>query len=221
MNQRRLSMRLILLGAPGAGKGTQASLLETKYNIPQISTGNILRAAVKDETSMGIKAKEYMDNGSLVPDSVVVGIIEERIAKPDCQNGFILDGFPRNISQADSLASMLNSRNEGIDNVISIDVDIEELVTRLTGRRTCTNCNQGFHIQFKPPKTENICDGCEKELIQRNDDKKDTVMERLEVYNKQTQPLIDYYSEKNLLKGIDGIGAIDDIFKQICDMITK
>ncbi len=212
-------MRLILLGAPGAGKGTQALLLVNKYNIPQISTGNILRAAVKDQTSMGLKAKGYMDNGSLVPDSVVVGIIEERIAKPDCSNGFILDGFPRNIAQADALSKMLENRNEGIDNVISISVEVNELITRLTGRRTCTNCNEGYHIQFKPPKVENICDVCDKELIQRNDDKKETVMDRQEVYNKQTQPLIDYYADKNLLNSVQGVGGIDDIFKEICKLI--
>ena len=212
-------MRLILLGAPGAGKGTQALLLVNKYNIPQISTGNILRAAVKNQTAMGLKAKGYMDNGALVPDSVVVGIIEERIAKPDCTNGFILDGFPRNIVQADALSNMLKERNEEINNVISINVEVKELITRLTGRRTCLNCNEGYHINFKPPKVGNVCDVCQKELTQRNDDKKETVMERQDVYNKETQPLVDYYAQKNILKRVKGEGKIDNIFKQICTLI--
>jgi len=214
-------MRLILLGAPGAGKGTQAMLLVKKYNVPQVSTGDILRAAVNEQTPMGLKAKEYMDKGALVTDDIVVGIIEDRIAKQDCHNGFILDGFPRNIAQADELANMLEKRNENINSVISISVDNEELITRLSGRRTCENCKQGYHIKFKAPKNEGKCDACNNDLIQRNDDKKETVMDRLDVYNKQTQPLIDYYSEKHLLKNIEGVGKIEYIFEKICSLIEN
>lgn len=212
-------MRLIMLGPPGAGKGTQAAMLMTKYNIPQISTGDILRTAIKDQTSMGIKAKEYMDKGALVPDEVVVGIIEDRIAKNDCKHGFILDGFPRNIAQADTLSQMLEKRNENIDTVISVCIDDHELITRMTGRRTCKECGKGFHIKFKLPKVDGKCDACGNELIQRNDDKEDTVRKRLVVYNKQTQPLINYYTDKNLLKSIEGEGKIEDIFEKICNLI--
>ena len=214
-------MKLILLGPPGAGKGTQAGMLVSKYKIPQISTGEILRTAVKEQTSMGAKAKEYMDNGALVPDEVVVGIIEERISNTDCKSGFILDGFPRNIAQADALANMLDKRNESIDKVISICVEDEELVSRLTGRRTCKECGKGYHIKFKLPTVEGKCDECGSELIQRNDDSEETVKERLVVYGKQTQPLIDYYLKKDMLKSIKGEGGIDSIFSKICALIDS
>ena len=212
-------MKLILLGPPGAGKGTQASMLVNKYNVPQISTGDILRGAVKEKTSMGIKAKEFMDRGALVPDEVVVGIIEERISKEDCKSGFILDGFPRNIAQGDALSTMLENRKETIDNVISISVDDEELVVRLTGRRTCKECGKGYHVTFKLPKVDGACDVCGNELIQRVDDRESTVKERLMVHKEQTQPLIDYYFRKNMLKSIKGEGGIDHIFDQICKII--
>lgn len=212
-------MRLILLGPPGAGKGTQASMLINKYKIPQVSTGDILRAAIKDQTSMGSKAREYMDKGALVPDDVVVEIIEERISKSDCRHGFILDGFPRNIAQADALSKMLGKRKEEIDKVISLCVDDQELITRITGRRTCKECGKGYHIKFKLPKVDGKCDICGNELIQRDDDSEETVKERLVVYNKQTQPLIDYYSRKNILSGIKGEGGIEDIFEKICKLI--
>lgn len=214
-------MKLILLGPPGAGKGTQSAMLVDKYKIPQISTGDILRSAVKEQTSMGTKAKEYMDKGALVPDEVVVGIIEERISKTDCIHGFILDGFPRNIAQADALSKMLEKRNEKIDNVISICVDDQELITRLTGRRTCKECGKGYHIKFKLPKVNNICDDCGNELIQRNDDREDTVKERLNVYNNQTEPLIEYYTNKNMLKSIKGEGGIETIFGELCKLIDE
>lgn len=212
-------MKLILLGPPGAGKGTQATMLVNKYKIPQISTGDILRTAVKEKTSMGTRAKEYMDKGALVPDDVVVGIIEERISKADCELGFILDGFPRNIAQANALSKMLEKRNENIDNVISIYVDDQELIARLTGRHTCKECGKGYHIRFKLPKVDGKCDLCGNELVQRNDDCEKTVKERLVVYNKQTQPLIDYYSSKNMLKSINGESSIENIFEKICKLI--
>ncbi|MCL6621316.1 MAG: adenylate kinase [Syntrophobacterales bacterium] len=214
-------MNLILLGGPGAGKGTQAKKLIDKYQIPQISTGDILRAAVKEGTEMGRKAKEYMDAGKLVPDEVVIGIIRDRLAQPDCRKGFILDGFPRTVPQAEALDKVLAEMNSKIDHVISIDVDEEELVTRLTGRRTCKNpdCGQMYHIKFNPPKKEGVCDKCGSELYQRDDDNEATVRSRLATYNQATKPLIDYYQAKGLLRPIKGVGSIDDIFTQICGIL--
>lgn len=217
-------MKLILLGAPGSGKGTQAAMLMERYNIPQISTGDILRLAVKEQTHMGIKAKGYkgyIDKGMLVPDDIVVNIIEERIVRPDCQQGFILDGFPRTIAQADALSKMLEKRGEAVDLVININVDEQELITRLTGRRTCKECGKGYHIKFKLPSHDGRCDVCAGQLFQRDDDKEETVKERLLVYNKQTQPLIGYYTQKKLLESINGQGSINDIFKTIVDVIEK
>lgn len=214
-------MNLILLGGPGAGKGTQAKKLIDKYQIPQISTGDILRAAVKEGTEMGRKAKEYMDAGKLVPDEVVIGIIKDRLAQPDCKKGFILDGFPRTVPQAEALDKVLADMGSKIDHVISIDVDEEELVTRLTGRRTCKNpdCGQMFHIKFNPPKKEGVCDKCGSELYQRDDDNEATVRSRLATYNQATKPLIDYYQAKGLLRPIKGVGSIDDIFNKICSIL--
>ena len=204
-------MNLILLGPPGAGKGTQAKILTKRYQIPQISTGDILRAAIKDQTPMGVKAKSFMDSGALVSDEVVVGIVEERLAKSDCTNGFILDGFPRTVVQADALKKMLQALDKTIDHVISIEVEKEELLGRITGRRTCRNCGKGFHIQFDPPRVDGICDECGGELYQRDDDSEATMRKRLDVYEKQTAPLIAYYAKESLLRTIHGIGSIDDI----------
>lgn len=214
-------MNLILLGGPGAGKGTQAKLLIEKYKIPQISTGDILRAAVKEGTEMGKKAKEYMDAGKLVPDEVVIGIIEDRLKQPDAQKGFILDGFPRTVPQAEALDQTLAKMGSKIDHVLSIEVDEEELVTRLTGRRTCKNaaCGQMYHIKFNPPKKEGVCDKCGSELYQRDDDNETTVRSRLKTYNEATKPLIDYYQKKGLLKTIKGVGSIEDIFNQIVSIL--
>jgi len=214
-------MNLILLGGPGAGKGTQAKLLIEKYQIPQISTGDILRAAVKEGTEMGKKAKEYMDAGKLVPDEVVIGIIEDRLKQPDAQKGFILDGFPRTVPQAEALDATLKKMGSKIDHVLSIEVDEEELVTRLTGRRTCKNqaCGQMFHVKFTPPKKEGVCDKCGSELYQRDDDNETTVRSRLATYNQATKPLIDYYSKQGILKTIKGVGGINDIFNKICSIL--
>jgi adenylate kinase len=216
-------MNLILLGGPGAGKGTQAKKLIDKYQIPQISTGDILRAAVKEGTPMGKKAKEYMDAGKLVPDDVVIGIVEDRLKQPDCQKGFILDGFPRTVPQAEALDKALANMGSKIDHVISIDVDEEELVTRLTGRRTCKNaaCGQMYHVKFSPPKKEGVCDKCGSELYLRDDDNEVTVRSRLATYNQATKPLIDYYSQKGLVRAIPGVGGIDDIFNKICSIVEK
>lgn len=208
-------MNLILLGPPGAGKGTQAKILTKKFGIPQISTGDILRGAVKEETPMGLKAKEYMDAGALVPDEVVVGIVEERLAKPDCSVGFILDGFPRTVVQADALKKTLAGLHKKIEHVISIVVDKEELLGRITGRRTCRLCGKGYNLAFDPPKQEGKCDECEGELFQRDDDSEKTMRNRLDVYEQQTAPLIDYYARESLLRTVSGTGSIEAIQQNI------
>ena len=204
-------MNLILLGPPGAGKGTQAKMLIKKYGIPQISTGDILRAAVKDQTPMGLKAKSCMDAGALVPDEVVVGIVADRIAQDDCAAGYILDGFPRTVAQADALAAMLEQRQSGIEHVISLTVDNEELLRRITGRRACRGCGAGFHVLFDPPRVTGVCTHCGGELYQRDDDREETMRRRLEVYEAQTAPLISYYAERKLLRTVDGMGTMESI----------
>ncbi len=208
-------MKLILLGPPGAGKGTQAVRLVEHYGIPQISTGDILRKAVKEGTELGVLAKKYMDKGELVPDEVVIGIIRERIKEPDCGKGYILDGFPRTIAQAQALDEMLEKEGTSIDHVVNISVEDEEIVKRLTGRRMCPKCGAGYHVVFDPPKKEGICDKCGGELIQRDDDREETIRARLEVYRQQTEPLIEYYEEKGLLRTIPGEGKMEEIFQAI------
>jgi adenylate kinase len=208
-------MNLILLGAPGSGKGTQAKFLVRKYSIPQISTGDILREEVKSGTVLGLKAKEYMDKGQLVPDEVVVGMVEERVKKGDCTAGFILDGFPRTVAQADALEGTLQRMKKALSRVILVNVDEDELVKRLTGRRVCEKCGAGYHIIFDPPKQEGVCDKCQGKLYQRDDDKESTIRNRLKVYNNQTAPLIEYYQKKQLLSMLDGMGSIEEIFGRI------
>jgi adenylate kinase len=212
-------MKLILLGPPGAGKGTQAKMLETHFGIPQISTGDILRAAVKDGTPMGLKAKVCMDAGDLVPDAVVVGIVKERLQKSDCDKGFILDGFPRTVPQADALSSDLENLDKSLDAVVSLAVDVEALVARLTGRRTCRDCGCGYHISFDPSKSAGVCDACSGELIQRDDDQETTIRKRLDVYQEQTMPLIEYYRSAGLLKELDGMQGIDVVQRQMMDLL--
>lgn len=214
-------MRLVFLGAPGAGKGTQAKKLVEKYSIPQISTGDILRAAVAAGTTLGKEAKSYMDKGELVPDSVVIGLVKERIAQDDCKKGYILDGFPRNTAQAEALDKVLAEMKAPLDAVVDVDVDRDILMKRLTGRRTCKNCQQMYNIYFSPPKKEGICDKCGGELFQRDDDKEETIRKRLEVYEAQTKPLIDYYSKKGILKSVSGTGSIEEIFNSICAIFKK
>jgi adenylate kinase len=213
-------MNIILLGPPGAGKGTQAKMLVEQYQIPQISTGDILRAAVKEGTQLGKEAKSYMDKGELVPDSVVIGIVEERIKEPDCAKGYMLDGFPRTVPQAEALDGMLQNLSSAIDHVVSIEVGKEELVKRLTGRRTCRECGAGYHVMFDPPKKEDVCDKCGGELYQRDDDNVETVTSRLEVYEAQTLPLIDYYKTQAKVRPIDGVGDIKDIFGRITQVLS-
>ncbi|OEU75072.1 MAG: adenylate kinase [Desulfuromonadales bacterium C00003068] len=208
-------MKLILLGPPGAGKGTQAKMLVECFSVPQISTGDILRAAVKDGSPMGVKAKSFMDSGALVPDEVVVGIVEERLVKSDCENGFILDGFPRTLPQADALTKTLAVLGKDIDSVISLEVDIEALVVRLAGRRTCSACGSGFHLQYEPPLKSGICDSCGGELIQREDDCEDTIRNRMSVYDEQTLPLVEYYRKAGTLSCVDGMLPIDEVGKAV------
>ena len=212
-------MNLILLGPPGAGKGTQAQKIVERYHIPQISTGDILRASVKESTSWGMRAKGFMDQGQLVPDEIVIGIIEERLKAKDYDPGFILDGFPRTIPQAEALHPILTKVGKKIDHVINIEVDPEELVRRLTGRRTCKNCGGMFHLLFQPPKKEGICDRCGGPLYQRTDDKEETIRTRLKEYEKQTAPLIQYYQGKNTLRSVQGVGGPDQIFDQIVRLL--
>jgi adenylate kinase len=210
-------MRIVLLGGPGSGKGTQAQKLINKLGVPQISTGDIFRAAVKEGTPMGLKAKAYMEQGELVPDDVVIGVVEERLTKPDLDKGYMLDGFPRTAAQAKALDKILASQSKKLDHVVLVDVPDEELVKRLTGRRTCRNseCGKMYHVMFNPPKKEGICDSCGSELYQRADDSEVTIRERLSVYNSQTSPLIDYYDNKGLLRKVEGVGPIDQIFASI------
>lgn len=210
-------MDFILLGPPGAGKGTQAKLMIDKWHIPQVSTGDILRAAVREGTALGIEAKGFMDRGELVPDRVVIGIIAERLKEEDAVNGFILDGFPRTIPQAEALQEILDELGRDIDHVISIDVDDEELVTRLTGRRMCKECGESFHVVFNPPAEEGVCDRCSGELYQRDDDREETIRQRLAVYSEQTQPLIAYYEKQDKVRRIEGTGSIEDIFSRILE----
>jgi adenylate kinase len=207
-------MKLILLGAPGAGKGTQALKLVDHYSTPQISTGDLLRAAVADGTDLGKQANEYMTAGKLVPDEVVIGLIEERLKEDDCQSGFILDGFPRTVAQADKLKEITD-----IDAVVNVDVDTSILVDRLTGRRTCKNCNAMYHMVFNPPKQEGVCDACGGELYQRSDDNEETVTKRVKTYNENTAPLIDYYKETGKVKDVNGQGGIDEIFQNILKVL--
>lgn len=209
------------MGLPGAGKGTQAEMIKEKYNIPHISTGDMFRQAIKDETELGKKAKAFMDEGALVPDEVTNGIVEERLAKDDCNNGFLLDGFPRTVPQAGALDEITEKQGKRIDYVIHVDVPAEKLVERLTGRRVCPSCGATYHVTNKPPKVEGVCDHDGTELIQRDDDKAETVQKRLEVNIEQTKPLLDFYEEKGVLVTVDGDRAIDEVFADIVAKISK
>jgi len=208
-------MRIVLLGAPGAGKGTQAKKLIEKYSMPQISTGDLLRAAVAAGSELGLKAKAFMDKGELVPDSVVLGMVEERLKKDDCKKGFILDGFPRNTAQAKALDDMLKTLGMPIDAALSVDVPLDDLMKRLTGRRTCKECGQMYNVYFSPSAKEGICDKCGASLYQRDDDKEETIKKRLDVYTAQTAPLMDYYQSQGLVKAVSGTGSIDEIFGRV------
>lgn len=215
MDDGGIILNLILMGLPGAGKGTQAEKIVEVYGIPHISTGDMFRAAIKDGTELGLKAKSYMDTGDLVPDKVTIGIVRERLSKEDCSRGFLLDGFPRTVAQAEALEAILVSLDRKLDSVIYVDVPKVELFERLTGRWVSPTSGASYHVKFNPPKSEGICDKDGSNLIQRDDDKPETVTNRLEVNIKQTQPLIDFYSEKGYLRKIDGNKDITDVFVDI------
>lgn len=208
-------MNLILMGLPGAGKGTQAERIIAKYNIPHISTGDMFRAAIKEGTELGLKAKSFMDQGALVPDEVTIGIVRERLSKEDCNKGFLLDGFPRTVAQASALEEIVKDLGKKIDYVINIDVDADLLLKRLTGRRICKDCGSTYHLVFNPPAVEGVCDKCGGELYQRSDDNEETVANRLEVNIKQTQPLLNFYEELGYLRNINGVQEIGKVFEDI------
>ncbi|MBR5406754.1 MAG: adenylate kinase [Lachnospiraceae bacterium] len=208
-------MKIIMLGAPGAGKGTQAKMLAEKYGIPHVSTGDIFRANIKEQTELGMEAKKYMDQGLLVPDELTVKILLDRVAKDDCKNGYVLDGFPRTIPQAEVLDKAVAELGESIDYAINVDVKDENIIRRMSGRRACLKCGATYHIEHIPPKQEGICDKCGSELVLRDDDKPETVEKRLKVYHEQTQPLIDFYSKKGILKEVDGSQDMKDVFAAI------
>ncbi len=212
-------MKIIMLGAPGAGKGTQAKRIAEKYGIPHISTGDIFRANIKNGTELGKKAKTYMDQGALVPDELVVDLVVDRVAQEDAKNGYVLDGFPRTIPQAEALDAALAKINEKVDYAINVEVPDENIIHRMSGRRACVSCGGTYHIQYNPTKQENICDACGGKLILRDDDQPETVKNRLQVYHEQTQPLIDYYSKQGILKEVDGTVDMNDVFHAIVEIL--
>ena len=212
-------MKIIMLGAPGAGKGTQAKFISEKFGIPHVSTGDIFRANIKEGTDLGKEAKGYMDKGQLVPDELTVRILLDRVSKDDCKNGYVLDGFPRTIPQAEVLDKEVSKMGDKIDIAINVDVPDENIVRRMGGRRACLKCGATYHTEHIPPKKEGICDACGSDLVLRDDDKPETVKNRLDVYHKQTQPLIDYYSAKNILKTVDGTRDMNDVFADIVKLL--
>ena len=214
-------MKIIMLGAPGAGKGTQAKMIADKYGVPHISTGDIFRANIKNGTELGMEAKKYMDQGLLVHDELTVKILLDRVANDDCKNGYVLDGFPRTIPQAEVLDNALNELGDKIDFAINVDVPDENIINRMSGRRACLSCGATYHIEHIPPKAEGICDRCGKELILRDDDKPETVKNRLGVYHEQTKPLIDFYEKKGVLKSVDGTIPMEDVFKAIVNILGE
>ncbi|MCF0133363.1 MAG: adenylate kinase [Blautia sp.] len=214
-------MRIIMLGAPGAGKGTQAKKIAEKYGIPHISTGDIFRANIKNGTELGKKAKTYMDQGLLVPDELTCDLVVDRIQKDDAQKGYVLDGFPRTIPQAECLTDALNKLGSKIDFAIDVDVPDENIVNRMSGRRACLKCGATYHVVFAAPKTEGVCDACGDHLVLRDDDKPETVQKRLDVYHEQTQPLIDYYNGQGVLKSVDGTQKLEDVFQAVVAILGE
>lgn len=212
-------MKIIMLGAPGAGKGTQAKRIAAQYGIPHISTGDIFRYNVKNATELGMKAKGYMDQGLLVPDELTLELIMDRFTQDDCKNGYVLDGFPRTIPQAEALTAALAKQEDAIDYAVNVDVPDETIVSRMSGRRACLSCGGTYHIEFNPPKKDGICDACGGELVLRQDDRPETVQNRLSVYHEQTQPLIDYYKEQNILREVDGTKEMEEVFRSITEIL--
>lgn len=212
-------MKIIMVGAPGAGKGTQAKRIAEKYDIPHVSTGDIFRANLKEGTELGLKAKVYMDQGALVPDEITIGMLMDRIHQADCKNGYVLDGFPRNIPQAEALTRALDASGESMDAVIDINVPDENIMERMSGRRLCRKCGEGYHTVFNPPRADGVCDVCGGELYMRDDDQPETVRKRLTVYHDQTQPLIEYYTKQQILKSVDGTQRMDKVFADIVTIL--
>lgn len=212
-------MKIIMLGAPGAGKGTQAKKIAEKYQIPHVSTGDIFRSNIKEGTQLGRKAKEYMDQGALVPDELTIGMLMDRIQQEDCKNGYVLDGFPRTIPQAESLQKAITEMGQKIDFAINVDVPDENIINRMSGRRACISCGATYHIMYNPTKVPGICDVCGSELVLRDDDKPETVKKRLAVYHDQTKPLIDYYKEAGVLVNVDGTQELNKVFSDITDIL--
>ncbi|HHD2752074.1 TPA: adenylate kinase [Clostridium perfringens] len=212
-------MKIVLLGPPGAGKGTQAKSISNRYSIPHISTGDIFRKNISENTPLGIEAKTYMDNGQLVPDEVTINMVKDRLQQDDCKNGYLLDGFPRTVHQAEALDNFLTERGESIDTALLIEVPKEFILERMTGRRVCPSCGASYHIKFNPPANDGKCDLCGSDVIQRKDDTEETVKERLDVYENQTQPLIDFYKNKKQLSVVDGTQAINEVFESICKIL--
>lgn len=214
-------MRLVFLGAPGVGKGTQAEKVAAQYGVAKISTGDLLREAVRAQTALGKDAKSYMDQGKLVPDSVVIGLVRDKLGDPSCINGFVLDGFPRTVPQAEELGQVLLQRNIRLDRVINFQVSREDVVRRLSGRRSCPKCQATFHVDFAPPKKNDCCDRCGEPLVQRSDDTQDAIETRLKVYEEQTAPLISYYDQKSVLTNLDGAGAVDSVFQKLAKVLSQ
>ncbi len=212
-------MKIVLLGPPGAGKGTQAKSISNRYSIPHISTGDIFRKNISEETPLGIEAKRYMDNGQLVPDEVTINMVKDRLTWEDCKNGYLLDGFPRTVVQAKALQEFLDERNESLDTALLIEVPMDFILERMTGRRVCPSCGASYHVKFNPSNIDGVCDLCGSDIVQRKDDTEETVKERLDVYERQTQPLIDFYKEVNLLSTVDGTQAINSVFESICNIL--
>ncbi|MEC4680184.1 MAG: adenylate kinase [Nitrospirota bacterium] len=214
-------MRVIFLGPPGGGKGTQADFIAKKYDIPKLATGDLLRESVAKGTSLGKEAKGYMNRGELVPDAVVIGLVEEKLASPECQKGFLLDGFPRTVTQADQLSTFLESTGEGLDHVVYFSLSKNEIIRRISGRRSCPECKAVYHLESVPPKQEGICDACGKSLVQRNDDKPETIESRLGVYQEQTAPLIEYYKTRNILRELDGAGLVPAVQDRLVGLLAQ
>lgn len=212
-------MKIVMLGAPGAGKGTQAKMIAEKYGIPHVSTGDIFRANIKNGTALGMEAKKYMDQGQLVPDELTVRILLDRVAQPDCEDGYVLDGFPRTIPQAEVLDEALRGRGEKLDWAVNVDVPDENIVRRMSGRRACLKCGATYHIEHIPPKKEGVCDACGSGLVLRDDDRPETVQNRLKVYHEQTQPLIDFYTGKGIMRSVDGTQDMRDVFAAITEIL--
>jgi adenylate kinase len=214
-------MRIVLLGAPGVGKGTQAERLAADFHRPKISTGDLLREAVRDKTELGVQAKQYMEQGQLVPDAVVIGIVQHKVGQPACANGFILDGFPRTVVQAEELSKMLSRCGSGLERVVNFEVPREDIVRRLSGRRSCQKCQAVYHVEFSPPQKTGLCDRCGENLVQRSDDKRETIEARLKVYEDQTAPLIAYYRGQGLLSTLDGSGTVDVVYERLTRLLAE